>query len=100
MIVHLNDSNFDAEIAGKKTVMIDFFATWCGPCKMFAPTFEKVSETSDAMFVKVDVDQAPEIARRFRIMSVPTIIKLVDGEIAAKTMGAISETALVQMVNG
>jgi len=100
MIVHLNDSNFETETAGKKVVMIDFFATWCGPCKMFAPTFEKVSEASDAMFVKVDVEQAPELARRFRIMSVPTIIKLVDGEIAAKTMGAISEAALIQMVNG
>ena len=97
MIVHLNDSNFEAETAGKSKVVLDFSATWCGPCRMFAPTFEEVSEKSDAMFAKIDVDEAPELARRFRIMSVPTIIRLTDGEVTDKKIGVIPAEVLAEM---
>ena len=87
MIVHLNDNDFAAKTAGKNTVIVDFAATWCGPCKMFAPVFEAVSEKSDAMFVKIDVDESPELARQFRVMSVPTIVKIVNGEVVGKKVG-------------
>ena len=66
---------FDAIVKGEKPVLVDFFATWCGPCKMFAPTFDEfASEHEEIACVKVDVDECGELARRFGIMSIPTII--------------------------
>ena len=73
----LDNENFD-EILKKENVVVDFYASWCGPCKMFAPIFEEVSkENENYTFVKVDVDKFEELARRYSVMSIPTVIRFI-----------------------
>ena len=81
---------FDALIQDEKPVLVDFFATWCGPCRMFAPTFDEFAADHDEVAcVKIDVDQLGEIAKRFGIMSIPTIILFKNGEPAKKNVGTM-----------
>lgn len=81
---------FDAALAENKTLLVDFFATWCGPCKMFAPTFDEFAgEHSEIECIKVDVDQNGEIAKRYGIMSIPTLILFKDGAEAKKNVGTL-----------
>ena len=85
----LNNDNFNVEIE-KGVCIVDFFATWCGPCKMLAPVFEELSgEVEGARFYKVDVDQALDIARQFAITTVPTMIIFKDGEAVDKLIGFV-----------
>ena len=84
-----------------RPVLVDFFATWCGPCKELAPTVEDVAvEMGDRAYAyKVDVDQSPDITRRYRIMSVPTVIVFENGEVKDQTVGAPPLPALLAMVD-
>lgn len=93
-IIHADENNFnDLVMSGK--VLVDFFATWCGPCKMLTPILEELaSDRSDTKIVKVDVDECEKIARQFGIMSIPTLIKFVDGKIIDKKVGFISKEEL------
>lgn len=78
---------FDEVIAEGK-VLVDFFAVWCGPCKMIAPVLEEIAdERDDVIIVKVDVDETPDLARRYGIMSIPTLLLFSDGQLVSKTMG-------------
>ena len=82
-MIHFTKDNFEDEvIRSDRPVVIDFWAEWCGPCRMFAPTFEAVAEEMpDIKFGKVNVDEQPELAQQFRVMSIPTIILMKDGRI-------------------
>ena len=82
-----------------RPVLVDFFATWCGPCKELAPTVEDVAvEMGDKAYVyKVDVDQSPDITRAYRIMSVPTVIVFENGEVKSQSVGAQPLPALLAM---
>lgn len=93
-IIHADENNFnDLVMSGK--VLVDFFATWCGPCKMLTPILEELaSDRSDTKIVKVDVDECEKIARQFGIMSIPTLMKFVDGKIIDKKVGFISKEEL------
>ena len=85
-----NVEEFDALIKGEKPVLVDFFATWCGPCKMFAPTFDEfAADHNEIECVKVDVDQCRDLAIRFGIMSSPTIILIKNGEAVKKNIGTL-----------
>ncbi len=86
--------------ANDRPIIIDVYATWCGPCKMFAPIFERVAAAcaDSAYFVKIDVDAVPELAQRFGIQHVPTLIALRDGEEAHRSSGVMNEPALRQLV--
>ena len=82
-------------------MLVDFWAAWCGPCKMLAPTIEKLAEHYDGKVVvgKVDVDDEPELAQRFGVMSIPTLVVLKDGKEVARTVGVQPQSAIEHMVD-
>ncbi len=99
--VELNDSNFEQQVLKHKGVaVVDFYATWCGPCKAFAPTFKEFAAEAPAGVVagKADVDKCPQAAAQQGIMSVPTIAFFKDGEVVDKLVGAQRKSALLERV--
>ena len=86
-VLHLTKENFESEVLkSDKKVLVDFWATWCGPCQMVSPIIEELGEElTDVKVCKVDVDKEPEISIQYNIMSIPTLIVFVNGEIANKT---------------
>ena len=81
------------------TVLVDFFASWCGPCRMIAPILEEISEERvDVKIVKVDVDELPELARRYGIMSIPTLLLFKNGNLVSKTMGYQDKDSLNEFI--
>ncbi len=95
-IIKGNQENFD-EVVSKGTVLVDFFAVWCGPCKMLAPELEKVS--SKITVVKVDVDENLELSRRFGVMSVPTLVLFKDGKQVNMNIGYMPAEEIEKWVN-
>ena len=96
----LNKDNFSDTLKNNKIVVIDFFATWCGPCRMISPFLEEISkEMSDVKIFKVDIDESPEIASSYDVMSVPTLIMFKNGEKVSSCVGAASKTRLVDWIN-
>lgn len=86
---------FDALLKANKSVFVDFFATWCGPCKMVGPVVEKISaEETDVKFVKVDVDEVGALAQRYGIMSIPALFAFKDGEKVGEIVGFVPEPQL------
>lgn len=97
-VIHLDKEDFNDIISNGK-VVVDFFATWCGPCKMLGPVFEKVSdEVNDVKFVKLDVDKFNDIARQYGVMSVPTLILFENGKEVKKEIGFMSEDKLKEFI--
>ena len=97
----LTQQQFNELIAGGKPVVCDFFATWCGPCKMLAPVLEEVSAgyADRAEFVKVDVDEAPELSVKYGIMSIPFVAVFKNGEMAAKSIGFMPKAEVKQFLD-
>jgi len=93
----LNEKNFE-EKTKEGVVLIDFFANWCGPCKMMSPILEEVSKEigESVQIYKVDVDESNKLARSFGIMSIPTLILFVDGEIKEKHIGLMMKDDLIE----
>lgn len=94
----VNKEEFDAVI-NQGAVLVDFYANWCGPCKMLAPVLEEVSnEHPDIQFIKVNVDEEPELAQRYGVMSIPALFAVKDGEVKKSVVGfqpkAMVETLL------
>ena len=89
MLAHLNDGNFEEEVLkAKGVVVVDFFATWCAPCKMLAPILEEISEeVKEAKIVKIDVDENPLAANLYHVSSIPTIKIFKDGELKDSKVG-------------
>ena len=98
---HLNKDEFEQAVnADDELVVVDFFATWCGPCKMLSPVVERMAETyKDVHFYKVDIDEEPQLAERFRVMSVPTLIYLKKGQVLDKSIGVVSPAEMENTIN-
>lgn len=99
---NLNSSNFNEEITNTdKLVLIDFYATWCGPCKMLSPIITEISkEYSDKVKVcKVNIDENQDLALKYNIMSIPTLIFLKNGETVKSSVGFCSKSELEKMIN-
>ncbi len=93
----INEANFEAEVLKSKIpVVIDFWAEWCGPCRIFSPTIDEVSEEYDGKvkFVKVNVDENQGLARKYEIMSIPTAALIKEGKLRAVNIGAVPKDAL------
>jgi thioredoxin 1 len=98
-VVELTKDNFEKVVTSNPTVIIDFWAPWCGPCKGFAPVFERVAETQpDVVFAKVNTDEEQEIAQHFQIRSIPTLMVFRDQIIVFSQPGALPQNALEQVV--
>ena len=101
MIIHVNNlSEFNEKIASGR-VLVDFYATWCGPCKMLAPILEEVDERKEAgelLIVKVDVDEAGEIAAKYGIQSIPTLILFENGKAVKNALGYMPKPQLLNFL--
>ena len=99
-IQKLDKSNFKSTIeSSNNPVIIDFYADWCGPCKMIAPIVHEIAAESDAYKVcKINVDDSPELAAKYGVMSIPTLIVLKNGAVHQQTVGACSKAAILAML--
>jgi len=102
MAIEVNDSNFKSEVTDSEMpVLVDFWAPWCGPCKMIAPVLEELAKEYDGRvkIVKLNVDDSPDTASKFGIRSIPTLLLFKDGKVFEQTVGAQSKENLKQLVD-
>ena len=98
-IIHVTKENFQELINGEKPVLVDFFATWCGPCKMLSPILEQLAEEVEQVSIaKCDIDECMEIAQEFGIMSVPTLILFDKGQEVERAIGFRQKTQILEMI--
>lgn len=94
-ILELNDSTFDKGIAGSTPVIVDFWATWCGPCQFMLPIFERMAKKyKNVRFARVNVDEAQGISQRYQVYAIPTFLVFKEGQLVDKAVGAVGEPGL------
>jgi thioredoxin 1 len=102
MALEVNDVNFDeVVIKSEKPVLVDFWAEWCGPCRMISPIIEEISHEYEgkALVVKCDVDSSPSVAMKYSIRNIPTILFFKEGKLADKQIGAVPKNSFVTKLN-
>jgi thioredoxin 1 len=102
MALEVNDSNFEEVVVKSgKPVLVDFWAEWCGPCRMIAPIIEEISHEFEgkALVVKCDVDNSPNVAMKYSIRNIPTVLFFKEGKIADKQVGAVPKNSFVTKLN-
>ena len=101
-VLHITKENFENEVLkSDRPVLLDFWASWCGPCRMVSPIIDEIAEeTTDKKVCKINVDEQPELAQAFGVMSIPTLVVMKDGEVVGQSVGVKSKGAILQMLNG
>ena len=99
-VININQANFQQEvIESDRPVLVDFWASWCGPCRMLSPIVDEIAaERSDIKVCKVNVDEQPELANQFQIMTIPTLIVFKNGQIVNQTSGARPKNQILAML--
>lgn len=99
-IVHLSQDNFESEVMqSDKPVLVDFWATWCGPCQMIGPVLEEIAaEVDDVKIAKVNVDENQELAQKYGVMSIPMLALVKDGKVVDTTVGAMPKSDVLKFI--
>ena len=98
-ILHVNKNNFDSVKTSEKPVLLDFYADWCGPCRMVSPIVEEIAEENPQYLIgKINVDQEPELAQRFGVFSIPTLTVIKNGNILSQSAGLKSKAEILSML--
>lgn len=99
-VLTITNENFQKEVMeSEKTVLLDFWAAWCGPCRMVSPIIDEIAEELDSIKVgKINVDEQPELASKFQVMSIPTLVVIKNGQIVDKAIGAQPKSQILSML--
>ena len=101
MAITVTGKNYEEEVVNaKERVLLDFHATWCGPCKMLSPVLQEIEkDDNDFKICKIDIDQSPELAEQFQIMSVPTLVVMEAGKVVKKSSGVRPKEEILSMMS-
>ena len=99
--MHINQENFHEEVLqSEKPVLLDFFASWCGPCRMVLPVLDEIAkERSDIKVCKINIDEQPELAYQYQVRTIPTLMVLRDGEVVSRSSGAKPKSKILDMLS-
>ena len=101
-VIKVNTANFESEvIKSEKTILLDFYADWCGPCRMVAPTVSELAEENPQyVFAKINVDDSPELAQKFGVVSIPTLVAMKNGRVINQAVGVHSKGQILDLLKG
>ena len=99
-VIHIDEKSFPQEVLkSEKPVLLDFWASWCGPCRMLSPILEEVaSERPDVKVCKINIDEQPDLATRFQVFSIPTLVVMKDGKIVTQSVGVQPKARILSML--